>query len=391
MAVLNKWATYDDVRIEELRERGNSKWRHYPEGVLAAWVAEMDFPLAPAIQSALEDALRRGFTGYAPADEATGLPQAVAAWFAAHGGPPPDTLQVRLLPDVLKGIELAVEAYSPPGSAVIVPTPAYPPFFSVPALCGRPVVPVPMLDDAGSPRFDPEGIGRAFAAGARTLIVCNPHNPLGRAFDRRELAELAAVVDTAGGRVIADEVHAPLIYPGATYTPYVAASAAAAGHAVTLTSASKGWNVPGLKCALAILSNAADAATWDGISRLRTHGASTLGIVANRAAFTEGQGWLEETIAYLDRNRRLLGELLADLLPEVGYRPPEGTYLAWLDCRRLGLERPAAFFLEHARVAVSEGANFGEVGAGFVRFNFATSAALLERIVRAMAAAIRAR
>jgi cysteine-S-conjugate beta-lyase len=389
VAVPLEWSTYDDVRVEELRARGNAKWRHYEEGVLAAWVAEMDFPLAPPIRQALTEALAHNFVGYPPEAMATGLPEACAAWLA-EAGLRVDADRVHLLPDVLTGLDLAIDAFTPSGSPVVVATPAYPPFFTIAGLSGRPVVEVPMVDQAGQHRFDLPAIDRAFADGARTLIVCNPHNPLGRVFSRGELEQLAQVVHTHGARVIADEVHSPLVYPGASYTPYAAVSPVAAAHSVTLMSASKGWNVPGLKCAQLILTNPADEEAWNRIPGLRRHGANTLGIVANRAAYQSGRAWLATTVAYLDRNRRHLGELLATLLPEVGYRQPEGTYLAWLDCRPLGLEQPAAFFLEHARVALSNGAAFGTPGQGFVRLNFATSSALLERIVTAMAKAVRA-
>lgn len=388
MSVPQGWSSYDDVRIKELRSRGNAKWQRYGEEVLAAWVAEMDFPLAPPIHQALAEALSRNFVGYPPEASATGLPDASAAWLAG-AGLHVDAARVHLLPDVLTGLALAIEAFAPPGSAVVITTPAYPPFFTTARLGDRPVVEVPMLDQEGQHRFDLAGIEQAFAGGARTLIVCNPHNPLGRVFSRGELKRLAQVVQAHGARVIADEVHSPLVYPGTVYTPYAAVSPAAAAHSVTLMSASKGWNVPGLKCAQIVLTNPADDESWNRIPGLRRPGANTLGIAANLAAYQSGGGWLAATIAYLDCNRRRLGELLATFLPDVRYRPPEGTYLAWLDCRPLGLEHPAAFFLEHAQVALSEGANFGAPGQGFVRFNFATSAALLERIVTAMAGAVR--
>jgi len=384
-------ADYDAVTIEHLRTRGNSKWSHHDEDVLAAWVAEMDFPLAPPIRQALIDAIARHNCGYSPAALKTGLPQACAAWFGATTGFRVDPEQVHLLPDVLKGLELAIDTFSPPGSPVIVPTPAYPPFFAVAQLCGRPVIEAPMRNEGGRHTFDLEGFERALAAGARTLVVCNPHNPLGRVFSRQELLEVAEVVERRGARVVADEVHGPLVYPGAAYIPYASVSATAAEHSVTLTSASKGWNVAGLKCAQILLTSPADAEVWGALSALRTHGASSLGITANRVAFESGQEWLGQTIAYLDRNRRRLGELLGGYLPQVGYWNPEGTYLAWLDCRGLGVEQPSAFFLERARVAVNDGARFGTPGEGFVRLNFATTTAILERIVEAMAQAVRTR
>ena len=379
-------SVYDNVSIAQMLARGSAKWTHYGDDVLAAWVAEMDFPLAPPIQEALRAAVERGCTGY-PESSRSGLPEAVAAWLAelgVHVAPE----QVQTLPDVLKGLELGIDVFSPPGSAVIVPTPAYPPFFSVPKLLDRPILEVPMRAEAGCPRLDLDGIDSAFAAGGKTLILCNPHNPLGRLFSGEELRALAGVVERHSGRVVADEVHGPLTYPGETFTPYAAASPMAAGHSLTLLSASKGWNVPGLKCAQLVLTQPADLERWREVSPLRSHGASILGILANRVAYEAGRPWLADTLTYLDSNRRRLGELLATHLPTVGYRMPEATYLAWLDCRPLGLANPAAFFLEKAKVAVSDGADFGEPGKGFVRLNFATSAALLERIVTAMGAAV---
>ncbi|HEY8743339.1 MAG TPA: aminotransferase class I/II-fold pyridoxal phosphate-dependent enzyme [Chloroflexota bacterium] len=381
-----KSSIYDNVSLAQLRARGSAKWMHYGDEVLAAWVAEMDFPLAPPIQEALRAAVERGCVGY-PDSSRSGLPEAAVAWLAKLGvHVVPE--QVQTLPDVLKGLELGIDVFSPPGSAVIVPTPAYPPFFSVPKLLDRPILEVPMANDQGCPRLDLDGIDRAFAAGAKTLILCNPHNPLGRLFSRDEMCALAEVVERHGGRVVADEVHGPLTYPDETFTPYAASSPAAAGHSLTLLSASKGWNVPGLKCAQLVLTQPADMERWRAVSTLRSHGASILGILANRVAYEAGRPWLTDTLAYLDGNRRRLGELLATHLPAAGYRMPEATYLAWLDCRRLGLENPAAFFLEQAKVAVSDGAAFGAPGKGFVRLNFATSAALLERIVMAMAGAV---
>lgn len=389
MIIEQAMSVYDSVTVEQLCARGSGKWTRHGADVLAAWVAEMDFPLAPPIRAALHAAIERHCTGYPVGDTLSGLPEAVAARLAGQGvAVSPE--QIQTLPDVLKGLELGIDAFSPPGSGVIIPTPSYPPFFSVAKLLDRPITEVPMLDDQGCPRLDLDGLARAFAAGAKTLILCNPHNPLGRAFSRAELSALAAVVDQHGGRVVADEVHGPLTYPGETFMPYASVSPAAAAHSITLLSASKGWNVPGLKCAQLALTNPTDLAQWRTISSLRSHGASILGIIANRVAYEEGGPWLADTIAYLDGNRRLLGELLSRLLPDVGYRMPEATYLAWLDCRRLGLEKPSAFFLEHARVAVNDGDAFGAPGQGFVRFNFATSRAILERIVTAMAKAVRA-
>ena len=203
------------------------------------------------------------------------------------------------------------------------------------------------------------------------------------------MSAIAEVVERHGGRVFSDEIHAPLVYDGHHHVPYASISVATAAHTVTAVSASKAWNLPGLKCAQLVLSNDADAALWSEVGFMAEHGASNLGVVANAAAYELGRPWLAEVMAYLDGNRRLLGDLLAKHLPDIGYLPPEGTYLAWLDCRALGLgDHPAEYFLEHGGVALTDGTACGAVGTGHARLNFATPAPVLERAVRLLAAAL---
>jgi len=381
-------ASFDDLSVASLVRRGSVKWSLHGPGVLAAWIAEMDFALAPPVRRALEEAVQRGFTGYPPHDEDSGIPEALAGWLQAAFGWAVDPAGVRLVGDVLAGIRIAIEALSAPASPVVVPTPSYPPFFEVVKVAGRDVVEVPLLRERESYRLDLDGIDRALGRGAGTVILCNPHNPLGRVFGREELAGLAAVVERHGARVIADEVHAPLVYEPSTFVPYVLASEQASSHCISLTSTSKGWNLPGLKCAQAVLYSEGDRLAWDDVSWVRKEGATTLGIAASIAAYTEGREWLSETVSYLDGNRHLLRELIGQYLPEVRWDLPEATYLAWLDCRELGVDEPAAFFLDKAHVALNEGALFGRPGKGFVRLNFATSRSILEKIVAQMAGSI---
>lgn len=383
---------FDALTIDGLRRRGSVKWNSFGPDVLAAWVAEMDFPAAPPVRAAILDAADREEFGYPQPDDTNGLPEAVAGWELAAYGWPVDARHVHTLPDVLKGVELGVETYSPEGSAVILSTPAYMPFFDVPKVVRRPITEVPTVVDDGVRRLDLDGIDHAFAAGAGTIVLCQPYNPLGRSFTRAELLALCAVVTRHGARVVSDEVHAPLTYSGRTHIPYASISPEAAAHSVTVVSASKAWNLPGLKCAQLITTNDVDEERWHDIPQLKTHGASTIGIRANVAAFTQGGPWLAGTLDYLDGNRRLLADLLAEQLPEVRYTPPEATYLAWLDCRELDLPvEPADFFRDRARVATSPGPPFGSDGRGHLRFNFATSRAIIEQAVEAMAAAVRAR
>lgn len=383
---------FDDVTPETLRRRGTLKWCHHDPDVLNFWIAEMDFRAAPVVRAAAVDAVEREEFGYPLSDGANGLPAAVADWQAQRYGWKVGSDKVHVLPDVLKGIELGIEGFSPADSAVIVATPAYPPFFIVPGVVSRPVIEVPTVLSSGRAVLDLEGIDAAFAAGAGTFVLCNPHNPLGRVFTRGELLALCDIVEHHGGRVIADEIHAPLTYPSYQHIPYASVSDGAAQHCLTLVSAAKGWNLPGLKCAAAITSNAVDEERWRSLSPVKTHGASTIGIRTSVAAFRHGAAWLDDVIAYLDQSRTLLAELLAAHLPEVGYTPPEGTYLAWLDCRRLGLgDEVAAYFLDQARVATNPGSAFGSDGRGYLRFNFATSHSILEQGIEAMASAVRHR
>jgi cysteine-S-conjugate beta-lyase len=382
---------YDTLSPEALRRRGTVKWNRFDDDVLALWVAEMDFPTAPVVKAAISDAVEREQFGYARLDAETGLPDATAAWSAKRYGWELDPGRVHLLPDVLRGIELAIEAFSPPGSPVVLPIPAYMPFFEVVAMLDRPLIEVPMTSDSGRFMLDLDGIEAAFRAGAGTLILCNPYNPLGRAFSAEELRALSLVVARNGARVISDEIHGPITY-GQSHIPYASVADEAADHSVTMASASKAWNLPGLKCAQVITTNARDEAVWRQIPGLRTHGASTIGIAANIAGYSDGAPWLDETLWYLDQNRRALADLLAKHLPEVRYQIPEATYLAWLDFRDLELPaEPAEFLLEHARVALNPGVAFGSNGAGYARLNFATSRAILEEAIIKISSAVEAR
>jgi len=407
----------DQITVDELRARGSVKWTKGGPGVFGAFVAEMDFGAAPPIEAALLDVIRRADFGYLRERAATEMASACAAWQDEHYGWAVDPARVRPLPDVIKGLEAAITVFSRPGSAVILPTPAYMPFLTVPGHLGREIIQVPLTTgtghaDRGRAVLDLDGIDAAFKRGGHLVILCNPCNPLGRVYTAAELAALAAIVEANGGRVFADEIHAPLVYPGGTHVPYASVSERAAAHTVTATAASKGWNLPGLKCAQLILSNDADAAVWAERGFMFEHGASTPGVWATTAAYRDGGPWLADVLAYLDGSRRLLAGLLAEQLPQVRYQVPEGTYLAWLDCRDLfggpaagrapadgvladgvladraapgSPASPAEFFLAKAQVMLTDGAACGDAGRGYARLNFATPRPILTEIVRRLA------
>src|SRR5690606_163934 len=236
-------------------------------------------------------------------------------------------------------------------------TPAYMPFLSVPPRLGRRVIEVPSILSDGRWTMDLDAVAAAFADGAEMLVLCNPHNPLGTVATRDELLAISEIVADAGGRVFSDEIHAPLVYAPAQHIPYASISAVAADHTITAASASKAWNLAGLKCAQIIISNEADAALWERAGSWAGHGTSTIGAVANVAAYPQGEGWLAEVVEYLDGNRRLLTALVAEHLPDVRGTMPEGTYIALLDFRNTGLTGDlGAWFREHAGVAMTDGA-----------------------------------
>jgi len=382
---------FDALSEDSLRAAGGLKWTRYGPAI-GAFVAEMDFGTAPEVTAALHEAVDRGRLGYLTSEAASDMARACSDWQLRRYGWEVPADRITPLADVVAGLQAAIERFTPPGSPVVLPTPAYMPFLAVPGALGRELIEVPMVERDGRPTHDLDGIARAFEQGGRLLVHVNPHNPLGRVFSVEEQLALAEVVEAAGARVFSDEIHAPLVHPGSAHRPYASLSGTTARHTVTATSASKAWNLPGLKAAQLLLSNADDAAHWAEVGSLYVHGASTPGVLAGTAAYDTGGPWLDGVLAYLDGNRRHLEGLLAERLPAVRWTPPEGTYLAWLDCRALDLPTsPGAFFLERAGVALVDGPECGAPGAGHVRLNFATPRPVLTTIVDRLADAVRRR
>ena len=379
---------FDSLSEDSLRAAGGLKWTRYGAAI-GAFVAEMDFGTAPEVTAALHDAVDRGRLGYLTTEAARDLARACSGWQRRRYGWEVPEHRIGPIADVVAGLQATIEHFTPPG-AVVLPTPAYMPFLDVPGLMGRELVQVPMVERDGRSTYDLDALAAAFDRGGQLFVHVNPHNPLGRVFTAEEQLALADVVERAGVRVFADEIHAPLVLPGAVHRPYASLSAATARHTVTATAASKAWNLAGLKTAQLILGNDEDAAHWERVGVLATHGASTPGVLAGIAAYDAGGPWLDGVLDYLDGNRRHLAELLAELLPGVRWIPPEGTYLAWLDCRDLRLPAPAGeFFLAEAGVAMVDGPECGAPGAGHVRLNFATPRPVLTTIVERMAEAVR--
>ena len=379
--------SFDDVDRAALQRRRTIKWSLHGDEVLAAWVAEMDFHVAPVVRRALIDAIDREDFGYLPADLSE-LTEACARFISARYGWELPASRIFPVADVLSGIAGCLDVFVTEGASIVVPTPAYPPFFEIIELGGRRIVEVPGTRNEHGAALDLDAIDAALAAGAAAVLLCNPHNPTGRAYSAAELIALSEVVETHGARVISDEVHAPLVYAPRHHVPYASVSTTAAEHAVTLMAASKGWNIPGLRCAQLLLSSHRDAAIWRSLPVFKVHAATPLGIAASTAAYAEGVDWLDELVAYLDANRRRVGDVVAAELPQLGLDLPEATYLAWLDCSALGLDDPAAFLLQEAKVALSDGSAFGQGYEQHLRLNFATSRPILDEILGTITAVV---
>lgn len=382
MALHDDW---DALTPEALRERGGLKWTLTdPRGgpALGAWVAEMDFGTAPPVLEALRDATERGDFGYASEALHERMGEAAADWMDRRYGWRPEAAHVHPLADVIQGLVLTITEFSRPGAPVVVPTPAYMPFLDVPPSLGRQVLQLPFLrDPAGVFAMDLDALDAAFAAGADVLVLANPGNPTGKVFAREELVAIAEVAARHDARVFADEIHAPLTLHGRRHVPYASVSPEAARTAVTAMSASKAWNLPGLKTAQLVLTNPRDRARWKSIGFMASHGASTPGLHANIAAYAAGEPWLDEVTAYLAGNDRALREGLASVLPEARVAPLEGTYLAWVDLTAYAAQGEPAERLLDAGVAVNAGPTFGLAGAGHVRVNLATGRRVVEEIV----------
>jgi len=380
----------DATTIETLVARASCKWASYP-GTIGAWVAEMDFGLAAPIADALARMHADLMYGYPNQSMVTGLRAAASDFMAERYGWQVDPKSIAELSDVLTGMGVVISNYTAPDAPIVVLTPCYMPFMTIPPAFGRRLVQVPMAQDADGWVLDADALAAALTPGA-LLVLANPFNPLGKVWTRPELERLSQIVDAAGAKVFSDDIHAPLTYEGFTHVPYASVNDVAAAHTITAVSASKAWNLAGLKCAQLVFTNPADLALWNASARRRAAEASNPGIVAGTAAYRDGGPWLADALAYLDVNRRLVAERVPTEIPGARVSPLQGTYLQWIDFRDAGLPgNPRQFFFERARVALTDGVLCGDAGAGFVRMNLATPTPILNEILDRMANSTRAR
>lgn len=379
----------DAESLSELRNRTSEKWSAFPPDVLPLFVAEMDYPLADPIADALVAAVKRSDTGYiGPGDE---LQRAFSAFAGRHWGWDVKPDRVTTTTDVSVVIVEALRLVIRPGDGVVINPPVYPPFFDLVPEAGGRVVEVPLVaDGAAGLRLDLDGIERAFADGAKAFLLCNPHNPLGVVHSEGDLRTVAELAERYGVAVVSDEIHAPLTHSDATFTPFLAVSEAARRHGIAAHSASKAWNLAGLKCAMMVTAHYTMTSLTRTLPKEVEVRTSLFGRIASTAAFEHCEAWLAGMLASVEASRALLGRLLAEHLPEVICLEPHASYLAWLDFRALGWgDDPGSRALASAKVALVRGTDFGVEGRGFARLNFACAPDVLTEAIARIASAAR--
>ena len=380
--------TFDFDRPIDRRNTGSTKWNRYPADVLPMWVADMDFAVAPVILDAIRARLDHPVLGYAVARDA--LRDAIVARMAASYDWAIQPQDIVFLPGVEPGFNMSLRALLAPGDGVVVQTPMYRPILNAPGHWNlRRIVVELRAANNDRHRLDMTALGPALD-NARAFLFCNPHNPLGKVFERGELLELAAACRARNVMIISDEIHCDLVFDGRRHVPMASLSPEIAAHTITLMSASKTYNIAGLKTAFAIIPNAGLREKFNATRLGMVDSVNIIGLEATLAAFVGGADWQRALLAYLQGNRDHLVLAVRTRLGPIRMRKPEGTFLAWLDCSALGLPmEPQSFFLERGKIGLSAGDEFGAAGRNFVRLNFGCPRAVLGDGIARMEAALR--
>ena len=378
-----------DFDITTLRARRTNKWHKFADDVLPAWVADMDFGVAPPITAAMKRLTDNQEYGYAAREGV--LAAAFVRRMESHFGWHTDPADTVAIGDLVQATFSSVMAFSEPGDAVLLQLPSYPPFMAAINDTGRRLLANPMRDNGTRWVFDLASYDAAPDPRARVLIFCHPQNPTGRAYSRAELEAVAAFAIRHDLVVVSDEIHADIVYPGNTHIPLASLHPQIAARTITITSATKSFNIPALRCAVMHFGAPALKQRFQTRIPARLLGSpGVTGVDATVAAWDEGQPWFDEIMAQLQANRDWLAQIIGAELPGVTMRLPEATYLAWLDCTALDLPCSAGqFFLDRARVGLNFGETFGPQYGGFARLNFASPAPVLREIVGRMAEAVK--
>ncbi len=383
-----------ELSVEALRARQNSKWNRFGSDVIPAWVAEMDFAVAAPIQAAVGRIYEQMDYGYplrngARADLA--VCNAYAARMKDRFGWEVDPDLVLPVADLVQGTFAPIYVLSEPGDGVVLQVPAYPPFREAILDTGRRLIEYPMVDDGTRHQMDIAALERLIDPTTRILVLCNPQNPTGRVFGREEMLEFGRVAIERDLIIISDEIHSDLVFDGHRHIPIASLSPEIAARTVTITSPTKSFNIPGLRCAVVHFGTAElRDRFFRRFPRRMVGQPNIIGIDATVAAWTESQPWLDEVLAHLGRVRDHVAARLRKELPEIRFHLPEATYMAWLDCTKLGFNVTAAeFFLQNGKIAFSPGETFDPAARQFIRFNFATSLGIADQILDRMAEAVR--
>jgi cysteine-S-conjugate beta-lyase len=382
---------FDKLDEAWLRSKPGVKWAKAGAGVIPCWVADMDFPTPRPVREALVDLAAEGDLGYSSGDETGLLEEKWTARMATRYGWTPHGGQFRLFSDIVQAVQVGVDLTTSPGDGILLLTPSYPPLWRAIEDSGRQLLAVPAVETHNGWAFDLRAAEEQ-AARAKLLLLCNPHNPTGRVLSAHELGRLGDLVQRHDLLVISDEVHADLVLNGATHVPFASLSEELAARTVTLYSASKSYNLGGIRCAVGYVGPPEVERRLAALPSEMLGRVSVAAIACTLASWSEpADAWLERCLSRLQANRDIIGQWLASAGAEAGVRGfvPDGTYLTWLDFREAGLgDDPGPWLLEGAKVMLSGGTHFGPGGAGFARLNFATAPGILEEALSRMARAL---
>jgi cystathionine beta-lyase len=380
--------TYNFDRLIDRRSTESIKWHYYGEEALPLWVADMDFVSPEPVVRALRERAEHGVYGYA--QEPKELRAVIVDWAARHYGwqVQPDWLV--FTPGVVVGFNLACHAVTAPGDGVLIQTPVYPPFFEVPKNVKLELDQTELRREAdGCYTIDFDGFESAITDRTRVFLLCSPHNPVGRVWRRDELERMADICLRHNLVICSDEIHCDLTFDGYRHIPTASLAPEIAERTITLIAPSKTFNIAGLGCALAIIPNPELRKQYKAAHAGLVPHVDLMGYTATLAAYRDGQEWLDELLPYLEGNRDVLLDYVETQLPGLYMGKPEGTYLAWLDCREAGIPgKPCEFFLQNARVALNDGEAFGRGGEGFVRLNFGCPRSMLVEALDKMKVAL---